>query len=361
MGSDDAPTVLFVMSHPHDVHLFRNVIDELSGDGFRLHVVVRDKEITADLLERYGIAHDVLASDNATKADLVRSWSRFGYNLLREVRRIRPDLVVAEVGAVTSPVSWLLDTNSLVFMDAEHATLQNSLVYPFATRICTSTCFWKEIGPKQVRYEGYQELAYLHPDRFEPDPSVLDEAGLDEDETFVLLRQVGWNAAHDVNAGGFAGVEAVIEELESTGATVVVTSEEPLPDHLASYQPSVEPHRIHDLMYYADLYVGESATMATESAVLGTPAVYVSTIEVGYASEIAEEYGLLFQYSGPDRQSRGIVRAKEILDSGGEDWRGRWERLVSEKRDTTNVILEQIRDMTDRPKAKSRAKSEVIE
>lgn len=354
METDEAPTVLFTMSHPHDVHLFRNAIQELDDEGYQTHVVVRDKEITSNLLEKYDIPYVVLASDNTSKADLVRSWSTFGYNLLREARRIQPDLMVAEVGAVTAPVSWLLGTDSLVFMDAEHASLQNSLVFPFATRICTSTCFWNDIGPKQVRYEGYQELAYLHPNRFTPDPTVLDEAGLDRDEKFVILRTVGWNAAHDVNAGGFSGIAEVIEELESTGVTVMVTSETPLPDELASHRISIEPHRIHDLMYYADLYVGESATMATESAVLGTPAVYVSTIEVGYTSEIADRYDLLFHYSGADRQRRGIVQAKAILDgSYVADWQDSWERLIEEKRDTTDVILEQIHEMTERPRMKS--------
>ena len=34
-------------------------------------------------------------------------------------------------------------------------------------------------------------------------------------------------------------------------------------------------------MYYADLFVGESATMASEYAVLGTPAIFVSTSRRG--------------------------------------------------------------------------------
>lgn len=349
--SRDAPTVTFTVSHPHDVHLFRNAIPELSREGYDVHVFVREKEMTTRLLDAYDLPYTVLAGDNATKAGLLRSWSTFGINLFRACRRLDPDLMVAEVGAVTAPVARLLGTDSLVFMDAEHASLQNSLVFPSATRICTSTAFWTDVGPKQVRYDGYQELAYLHPDRFSPDPSVLRTAGLDEDESFVVLRAVGWNAAHDINAGGFDGLEGVIEALEAAGATVVVTSEAPLPEHLESYQLSVEPHRIHDLLYYADLYVGESATMATESAVLGTPAVYVSTLEVGYTREIEDEYGLLFHYSGPDRQQRGIEKATRILDgSEAADWDERRRRLLARSRDTTDVILEQIHEMTARPR-----------
>ena len=350
MARQGQPTVAFMVSHPHDVHLFRNAIEELSRAGYEVHVFVREKEMTTQLLENYGISHRVLASENETKLGLARSWSSFAVNLYRAARRVEPDLMVAEVGAATTPVAWLLGVESLVFMDAEHARLQNSVVFPLASRICTSTCFWTDVGPKQVRYEGYQELAYLHPDRFEPDPTVRAEAGLGPDEDFVVLRTVGWNAAHDVGAGGFETIESVIEELESEGVTVLVTSEEPLPEHLRSYRLSIEPHRIHHLLYYASLYVGESATMATESAVLGTPAVYVSTLEVGYATEIERDYGLLFQHAGPDRHERGIERARAILGGGHDaDWEARWRWLIADKCDTTAVIVDQVRDMTEEP------------
>lgn len=342
------PTVAFVVTHPHDVHLFKNAIGELSDRGYRIRVFARKKEITTRLLEAYNIPHTVLGDEHHSRIGLVEKWSKFGYRLLRAVRRLDPDLLVAEVGAATSPVAWLTGTESLIFMDAEHATLQNSFVYPFATRICTSTSFWTDIGPQQVRYEGCQELAYLHPNRFDPDPSVLTEAGLQTNETFVIVRSVGWKAAHDINAGGFSGLESVIETLEQEGATVVVTSEASLPDTLVPYQLSIEPHRIHHLMYYTDLFVGESATMATESAVLGTPAVYVSTLEVGYTTEIAQDYGLIFNYSGPDRQRRGIEQARRILDGSCDtDWDARWRQLIDDKQDTTDVILNQVRDMTE--------------
>ncbi|WP_132059385.1 DUF354 domain-containing protein [Halorussus amylolyticus] len=342
----DPPTVTFTVTHPHDAHLFRHAIAELSAAGYRIYVFAREKEMAVELLKAYDIPHMVLSGDHTSKGGLIKSWLTFEYNLLRQVRALDPDLMVAEVGVATSQVSAILGVDSLVFVDAEHATLQNRLAFPFADRICTSRCFWDEIGSKQVRYDGYQELAYLHPDRFDPDPAVLDEAGLSEDDTFVVLRAVGWNAAHDIGGSGFDGLEAVVSDLESTGAEVVITSEEPLPDHLEPYRVSVASHRMHDLMYYADLYVGESPTMATESAVLGTPAIYVSTIRMGYTEDIEERYGLLFNYSGEDRQMRALSKAKAILtDSDPEEWAEKRRRLLADNRDTTDVIVEQVREM----------------
>jgi predicted glycosyltransferase len=60
-------------------------------------------------------------------------------------------------------------------------------------------------------------------------------------------------------------------------------------------------------MYYADLFIGESATMASESAVLGTPAIFVSTLQAGVLNEIEEKYGLLYMIS-ENRKRQQVIR-----------------------------------------------------
>lgn len=353
----DAPTVAFTMCHPAQVHLFRNAIRKLAGEGFRVYVFVREKEILADLLDAYEIPYNVLLAKDAPNLNfdgpqllevgLVQLL--FEYRLLRAARKIDPDLFVAEVGVAGTHVAKATGAKSLVFAVSEHANLQNRLAFPFADRICTPTCYWDDLGVKQSRYPGYHQLAYLHPDRFEPDPSVLEVEGIDPDEKFVILRTVGWNSAHDVGSSGFDGLREVIAELERTGTRVLVTAEEPLPTDLASYELSIPPEDIYHLMHYANCFVGESATMATESAVLGTPAIYVSTLEVGYTQELEAEYGLVFNFAGPNRQRRGLAKATEILSGTLDaDWAARRRRLLEDKRDTTDVIVEQVREMVGR-------------
>lgn len=351
----DAPTVAFTMGHPAQVHLFRNAIRQLAAEGYRVYVFVREKEMLADLLDAHDIPYNVLLAKDAPDLsfdgpqllEVGIAQALFEYRLLRAARKIDPDLLVAEVGVAGTHVAKATGAKSLVFAVSEHANLQNRLAFPFADRICTPTCYWDDLGVKQSRYPGYHQLAYLHPDRFEPDPSVLEVEGIDPDEKFVVLRTVGWNSAHDVGSSGFDGLREVIDELEQTGARVLVTSEEPLPDDLASYELTVAPEDIYHLMHYADCFVGESATMATESAVLGTPAVYVSTLEVGYTHELEAKYGLVFNFAGEDRQQSGLEKATEILDGTLDaDWEARRDRLLEDKRDTTDVIVEQVRQMT---------------
>ena len=67
-----------------------------------------------------------------------------------------------------------------------------------------------------------------------------------------------------------------MSELEKYGR-VLITSESKLPAEFEPYRVKVAPEKMHDLLYYAALYVGEGGTMASESAVLGTKAIHIST------------------------------------------------------------------------------------
>lgn len=334
---------IITIQHPAHVHFFRNAIEELRSDGHEVHVFTRDRPMALTLLDTYGIDYEILTGRFDSKTKMVLGQLRYEVNLFKKVRRLEPDVVTAIGGLAIAHVSKVTDARSVLFTDTEHARLSNMLAFPFADRICTPDCYEDDVGSKQVRYPGYHELAYLHPRRFEPDPSIRSEVGLDPDERFVILRVVDWKAVHDMGASGFADVASVVESLEETGVRVFITAEGDLPEAVSGYQIPVEPHRIHHLMYYADLFIGESPTMATESAVLGTPAMYVSTLRLGYTNELEQRYGLVQNYSGPNRQSEAVNGALGILEDYDQSmWDRRRERMLEDKIDTTGFVLDQI-------------------
>lgn len=76
---------------------------------------------------------------------------------------------------------------------------------------------------------------------------------------------------------------------------VFITSEETLPDHLKPYQIKIEPHLMHDALAFANLYIGEGATMASECAMLGTPAIYVNTLDAG-TLKAQDKLGLIHSF-----------------------------------------------------------------
>jgi hypothetical protein len=340
--------VLVTIQHPAHVHFFRNAVAEWRAAGHAVHVCVREKSVATALLDAYDVAHTVLAGPAGSFLHLAATQVWYEARLLAAARRFRPDVMVAIGEPGVTHVAPLVGARSLVFADTEHATLQIKLAFPFADRVCVPECYRGDLPSGAVRYPGYHELAYLHPDRFEPSAAVLREHGVDPDERLVVLRTVAWEAAHDVGQHGLTGIERVVDDLEAGGRRVVISAEADVPAAVADRQYAIPPEHMHHLLAHADLFVGESATMAAEAAVLGTPAVYISNWELGYTHELEHRYGLLYNFVGEDREARqrdGLAKARELLDDTETDWAARRARLLADKVDTTAVVHEQVTEL----------------
>ena len=336
---------LFVdIVHPGHVHFFKHVIWRLQKQGHEVLITARAKDVTLTLLEHYGFAYHSISTISSTKLGLFREFLQREQALIKLIRQFNPDVVAGIAGLSIAPACWLLRKPSIVFTDSEPVPLDKYLTYPFARYICTPDCFMRDLGNHHVRYAGYHELAYLSPNYFQPDPGVLDELGVSEGESFIVLRFVAWKASHDVGQHGFS-VEIkrkIIQTLSQYGR-VFITSETPLPEEFEPYRINVLPHRIHHVLYYASLFMGDGATMATEAGILGTPAVRSSSLalNMGNFVELMERYQLVYSYSDSEEALRQSVLLLEQGDAK-EKWQQRREKLLAEKIDVTSFVTELI-------------------
>ncbi|MFW5949241.1 MAG: hypothetical protein ACOCSD_06545, partial [Halolamina sp.] len=268
------------------------------------------------------------------------------FGLLRLARRVRPDVVVSQVDPAAIHVARFVGARSVVFDDSEPERFAAALTHQFADVVCTPASFDRDV-PNQRRYDGFHELAYLHPKRFEPDPAALERHGVDPDAPYSVVRFVGWDAHHDIGRQGFSrsGKRRLVDALAAFGA-VYVSSESPLPPDLAEYAVPVSVDAMHDLLAYADCYVGDSQTMATEAAVLGTPAVrtnaFVGDDDMSNFRELEANYGLLRSFR---HESDAIACAVAYAQSPPHvTLARRRERLLAEKTDVTAFLLDVIEE-----------------
>ena len=336
--------VVVTIQHAGHVHFFKHAIETLRERGHEVHVFARENELSTTLLECCDVEYELLAGDSDSLFSLARRQVTYEARLLGRAREIEPDVMTAIGGVAVSHVAALVGAKSVVFYDTEHASIITKLAYPFADVVCTPECYRGDIGDKQVTYPSYHELAYLHPNRFEPDPSVLEDLDADPDDPLVVLRFGDWSSSHDVGQSGFDDPAEVVDRLEAAGADLLVTAEGDVADALEPYQVSIAPERLHDLLYYADLYVGEGATTAAECAGLGTPAVYVNSLSLGYIAELDREYDLVVSCTGEGRHERAIETATQLLAAPdvAATWERRRQRMLEEKIDATAVVLREI-------------------
>lgn len=335
--------VLFLLGHPAHVHLFRNPIRLMQDEGHDIRIGCIEKEITKDLLSHYGLPHVSIGPSQkdllAKSLDTVRK----DFRMVRLIKEFDPDIVVSTGIPYASHAAKLSGIPSIAFSDTEIATLVIKSMLPFVSAVCTPSCFSLDLGDKHIRYDGYHELAYLHPNYFEPDKSILSEVGLQEGESFFLVRFSSLDSSHDI---GWRGVSAwgddslmrLLRDLEDFGR-VFVMSEHSLSPDLRKYVLRIPPHRLLDLLPFARMYIGEGATMASEAGVLGVPWIFVSKTDRGYLVDQEQRYGLGYHFTDAEKARE---KAIELLEDSQlhEKWKSKRVKLLEEKVDVTKFIVD---------------------
>jgi predicted glycosyltransferase len=264
--------------------------------------------------------------------------------LYRLARSNPPDVLVEIGGTFIVHTARLMGKPAIVFSDTENATISNVITYPFASAICTADCYRGRVGKRHVRYPGYHELAYLHPNRFTPDPDIPARLGLTPQDSYVMVRFVGWRSGHDLAHRGFsrAGKIRLVEELGQYGR-VLVTSEDQLPEELSRYHVKLPAGLIHHLLAFSTLCIGESATMTSESVVLGVPAIYVSPVGRGYTDEQERKYQMCFTFQ---KENLAIEQAVNLLNRPDlkTEWQAKRHRLLADKIDVTAWLVDFVEE-----------------
>jgi uncharacterized protein len=327
--------------HPAHVHFFRNFHQEMAGRGHELLITARDKDRSLELLERYALPYEQISTQKAGGRGLATEMVQRTGRLLKVMGDFRPDVMTGIMGPSIAVAGKVRRVPAVVFYDTEFAKQTNWFVYPLAHSVCTPDCYQGTVRGTHVRYAGYHELAYLHPNRFQPDPERLAAFGVEPEEPYSIVRFVSWQAIHDRREQGLSGMEKrhLVKLLERHGR-VLLSSEAGLPPDLAPLQANGPVEDIHHLLAFAQLVVGESATMSSEAAVLGVPAAFIARTGRGYTDDEERRYGLVRHFTD-DRFDAAVAAIEELLaGSPRELGQAARQRLLAEKIDVTQWMLD---------------------
>jgi len=303
--------IIIDIGHPAHVHYFRNLIKIMESRGHKFIITAREKEFTHHLLNQYGIKFINRGKGSTSTAGKILYLLKGDYILLNAGLKFKPDLMLSFGSSYAAHASKLLGVPHIAFDDTEHAKLEHLLYVPFTKVILTPDSFKKNFGKKQIRFKGSMDIAYLHPDFFKPDTGYLEKINL-MDKRYFLLRFVNWSASHDLGQSGFSsnGKRELIGLLMQYG-DVIISSEGKLPDEYKNLRYQGDPLHIHTILKYADLFISESGSMATEAAILGTPSVMVNSAAKYFGVfEYISRFGNLFYY---DNETSAIEKTKSLL------------------------------------------------
>ncbi len=343
-----AVRALFDIVHPAHVHFYRHLIAELERAGHDTLVVSRDTDVTGDLLDSYGIPHVVVrGAGRAGRGALAVELARRDAALVRLGRSFRPDVVLTRNPSGVHAARFLRASGVFDTDDGREVGLHFRLAEPFAHVITSPDCLGEDYGPKHAPYPSLKPLAFLHPNRFEPDPAIRAELGVGPADRYFILRLVAFASSHDLTDVGLgsSAVRSLVDQLERHGR-VFVTSERPVEPYLTDRLAPIGPHRMHDALAFANLCVTDGQSMAGEAAVLGVPSIrYNSTSgRVAVFRELRDRYGLLTEFL-PGDDSAFLAAAERFAADGvgpvGQ--RGR-DQLLEDKCDLTTWMADRLLD-----------------
>lgn len=333
--------VLFDIGHPAHVHLLKGTIKNLQQDGHHVIITIKSMSIVKRLLDNEGL--DYIDLGNKGTKMLSKMWRQmvFDWKIWRLCVKHDIDFAVGSSASITR-VSKLCKAVS-INMDDDDDEVQPLLVHfshPFSdVRLTPSAIKGHRKSKKAIFYDGTHELAYLHPNRFAPDSSVLAKAGLKNSESFFIMRFVAFKAYHDSGQGGLSLEQKrkLIDLLKPYGR-VIITSEKEIEPEFEEFRLPVPPEEILSLMAYASMFLGDSQTMTSEAAILGVPSLKCNTFagKLSVPNELEEKYGLCYAYL-PEDFDRFYNHVKRLLEDpfAKDKWKEKRDRFLSDKIDVT--------------------------
>lgn len=317
--------ILIQLSHPAHFHLYKNAIHNFQKDGHKVFVLIKTKDILESLLQNAGIEyHNILpiAHRNSKLGILwdmiVRDW-----RILRFCKKYAIDILSGSTPEVAH-VAWLLKLKSVNTTEDDAAVIGAVVkaIQPFVNcMLAPIPCEMGCIENHTVHYPSYHELAYLHPNHFTADKTIVENYGIDTSKPYFILRFASLNAHHD---DGIRGINTEIAQrlidILSSHGQIYITSERELEPQFEPYRIRINPLDMHHVMAFASLYIGDSQTMAAEAGVLGTPFVRFNDFvgRIGYLRELEDVYQLGYGiHATPLSEDSTIRRNDGSLQSSG--------------------------------------------
>ena len=243
-----------------------------------MDVVITSKDVLEDLVKQEGWNYTNIFPEGR-KIKGLPTYFGAAFNLVRTIFKLlkytrgkKYHLFITD--DLLTIVGWLRKVPSILFQDSDlHVVPESAILMRFATHILSpENADMGKYNLKKIGYKGYKELAYLHPNQFSPDKSILK--GIDT-ERFFILRLVNLGATHDVGKKGIDNkkLDKIITLLSKNGK-VFISSERKLESKYEQY--ILKPDKVSDLVhyiYYADMFIGDSQTTTSEAAIVGTPSI----------------------------------------------------------------------------------------
>lgn len=338
--------LLFHLGHPAHFQLLKKIISKLETKGHSIHILIKKKDILEDLLKRSNLSYTNILPSGRSDSKIGIFWGmiKADLKLFLYCLKNKPDILIGTSFAI-SHVGKILHIASINLNEDDAAVVPfyAKLSYPWASAILTPiVCNNGKWESKSIKYNSYHELAYLHPNHFTPDKSIVKQY-FSPEEKYFIIRFAKLKAHHD---SGVSGINTTIArkliELLNPYGEIYITSERTLEAEFEPYRININPLDIHHVLAFASIYIGDSQTMAAEAGVLGTPFIRFNDFvgRISYLAELEDKYNLGVGIK-PNEPELLFEKVKELISTPNlsQEFQIRRQKMLSKKIDYAAFLV----------------------
>jgi uncharacterized protein len=326
--------ILIDIKHPAQLNLFKGLSRELANNNWDITICYLERGKLPSIIknEYAGFTTIPIGSSRGTKWSIF--WDGNVKRMLQFSKLIRQNKYNICVAASSIPLALackLSGTPVIQFYDDPERKKVNYINSLFSSQLFFPPI--TETNNKTSVFNCLKEWSYLSPERFDPDPNIPKQLGLNL-HNYVFIREVS-----NKSFNYFDQQDGIICHLSSKidNQTQVVLSLED--KSIASKFPPgwiilKEPvNDIHSLIYYSKLVISSGDSMAREGAMLGVPSIYCG-IRKMKANELLTKMGYLQHLPGEQM----VLPANQIIQESFNE---------AEQLATRNYLLNNWDDMIE--------------
>ena len=337
--SDNPSVIIDILHYPH-INFYKHAIKALAEKKINVYVTLRPRGNLVSIFQKECPNVPFVLIGQHAKNPFGKMLDMIGRDIffLFYFKKAKYNAGTAAGSISLSHASFLLRVPSIIFVDDIEYRLPNYLVRPFATWFvvpkCIATC-----GKNLLKYDGFKELAYLHPNHFTPNKKALEPYNLDPYE-YVFIREVS-NASLNYRRAEMGKLSKVLDYLKETNLKILLSIENKsliniFKDYCIILKEPVED--IHSLLHFAALTISSGDSMARESCLVGTPSIYTGGRNMSINNELIKR---LCMFKVDDEKSVKNMIDYIISNDIKKEVESKIKRAIRlEWVDTTQVILD---------------------
>lgn len=331
--------IVDIAHYPH-INFFKNAIFYLMRKGIDINIVVQPRGNLTSMLEyEYGMPYRSFGHHQSSVFGNMVNLVARDFALVNYLSTNRCD-VATGIGSINlTHAAFVFRRPSVMFEDDIEYKLAYYPYKYFATNIVMPECLQGGQSKNILKYKGFKELAYLHPNYFKPSQYILKEYGLTA-KNYIFIREVS-NLTLNYSGLNEGFLSKICPYLKDMGFDIILSLENKklkaqYEDYCIILKEPVSD--IHSLLHHASLTIASGDSMSRESCLVGTPAIYTGKRDMAINRELIKK-GCFFKV---DDLSDVVQYAKKIIENNIKQ---KTEYIIEKAikndwYDTTQVIID---------------------